>query len=130
MSKPKDKIDLYYLDMNLFNKIINKLKKNQLKNVTVKNNTVSGDITVLKDKTLFMAIPYDKGWNVYVDGKKVKYEKVAGDFIGIKLNKGNHKIKMKYYSEGIVPGVLMSFVSIVLLITYNVYIKKNIKNNS
>ena len=124
MSKPKDKIDLYYLDMNLFNKIINKLKKNQLKNVTVKNNTVSGDITVLKDKTLFMAIPYDKGWNVYVDGKKVKYEKVAGDFIGIKLNKGNHKIKMKYYSEGIVPGVLMSFVSIVLLITYNVYIKK------
>ena len=130
-SKPKDKIDLYYLDMAVFKKAINKLKKNQLQSVVVKNNAVSGDINVPENKTLFMSIPYDKGWNVYVDGKKVKYEKVAGDFIGIKLNKGKHSIKMKYYSEGIVPGVLISSVSTIILIAYSLYNKKrNIKNNN
>ena len=124
MLKPKDKVNLYYLDMDVFNKVINKLKRNQLKNVVVKNNYLSGEITSDSSKTLFLSIPYDKGWNIYVDGKKVKYEKVAGDFIGVKIGKGKHKIKMKYYSEGIIPGVLISAFSLIILVLYNIKLNK------
>ena len=120
----KDKLNMYYFDEDVFRKVYNKLSKNELKNVLVKNNKVSGNINVPNDSMLFMSIPYDKGWNAYVDGKKVKTYKIADDFIGIKLSKGKHNIKMVYYSEGLFKGVIISLISVSILI---IYIIKNSK---
>lgn len=117
--KGKDKAHLYYFDEAVFNKVYNKLKSNQLKNVQVNKNIVTGEITANSDSKLMLSIPYDKGWNIYDNGKKVKYESI-GDFITIKLNKGNHKIKLVYYSEGLGKGIIISFVSIGILIIYSV----------
>ena len=117
--KGKDKAYLYYFDEAVFNKVYNKLKSNQLKNVQVNKNIVTGEITANSDSKLMLSIPYDKGWNIYDNGKKVKYESI-GDFITVKLNKGNHKIKLVYYSEGLGKGIIISFVSIVILIIYSV----------
>ena len=127
IEKAKDKANLYYIDMDNFKAAINKLKQNQLKNINVNGNKVSGDISLKKDGTLFLSIPYDKGFNVFVDGKKVNYKKIAGDFIGIDLKKGNHKITLKYYSYGFSLGVVISSISILILILY-IYKKKTYKN--
>lgn len=117
--KGQDKAHLYYFDEAVFNKVYNKLKSNQLKNVQINKNIVTGEITANSDSKLMLSIPYDKGWNIYDNGKKVKYESI-GDFITVKLNKGNHKIKLVYYSEGLGKGIIISFVSIVILIIYSV----------
>ena len=110
--------------MDIFTKDINILKQNQLENIEIKNNTMSASIDVEKDSVLFTSIPYEKGWNVYVDGKKVKYEKIANEFIGIKLNKGKHDIKMKYYSHHIGIGIVISIISLIVLIGYEIFIRK------
>ena len=120
--KSVDKAYMYYLDETVFKKVYDKLSKRELKNIKVKNNKVTGNIKADKDSTLFLSIPYDKGWRAYVDGKKVKIDKIADDFIGIKLNKGNHNIKLVYYSEGFFKGLFITVISITLLI---VYILKN-----
>lgn len=130
LEKAKDKADLYYFDEQVFNQVINKLKKNQLKNVKVNKNKVTANINAKRDSELFLSIPYDKGWRAYVDGKKVKIDKIQGDFCGIKLSKGNHNIKLVYYSEGLLIGFLFSSASIIGLIIYkkckrNVNSKKN-----
>ena len=114
----------YKLNMDIFTKDINILKQNQLENIEIKNNTMSASIDVEKDSVLFTSIPYEKGWNVYVDGKKVKYEKIANEFIGIKLNKGKHDIKMKYYSHHIGIGIVISIISLIVLIGYEIFIRK------
>ena len=124
-TKASDRAYLYYLDMDVFNQVIDKLKSNQLKNVKVNGNKVNGNINLDKDSTLFLSIPYDKGFKVYVDGKKVKYNKVVGDFIGIDLKKGNHKIELRYYSEGLFVGI---FISVISLGTLTLYILKKKKN--
>lgn len=126
-AKASDRAYLYYLDMDVFNQVIDKLKSNQLKNVKVNGNKVNGNINLDKDSTLFLSIPYDKGFKVYVDGKKVKYNKVVGDFIGIDLKKGNHKIELRYYSEGLFVGIFISTISSVLLSFYVLKRKKRIK---
>ena len=109
-----------WLDTNTFKKDVEILRKNQLKNVLVDKNKIFGEINVKEESTLFMSIPYDKNWNVYVDGEKVTYDKVLNEFIGIKLNKGYHKIELKYVSKeffyGMVISLISLFVTIVLVI--------------
>ncbi len=119
IAKGKDKAYLYYFDEDVFNKVYNKLKSNQLKNVKVSKNKVTGDINTNSDAKLLLSIPYDKGWNIYDNGKKVKYNMI-GDFITLNLSKGNHKIKLVYYSEGLGKGMIISLVSLGILIIYSV----------
>ena len=116
----KDKANLYYFDEDVFKRVIKKLKKSQMTDIEIKGNKLSGKIKADKDSTLFLSIPYDKGFRIYIDGKKIQYKKVAGEFIGVKLKKGNHKVIVKYYSPGFFPGLSISLISISILIYYNI----------
>lgn len=117
----KDYVDLHIYSFNQenFEKVINKLKQSQL-NVTKRSgNILEGNINILEDDSLLMiTVPYEKGWNIYVDGNKVDYEEVYDTFIGIRLDKGNHDIKMIFYSPGIVIGSCVSIIGIGILIFY------------
>ena len=42
------------------------------------------------------SIPYEYGWEVTVDGKKVAPVKVCGGLIGLPLDSGTHSVVMKY----------------------------------
>ncbi len=60
------------------------------------------------------SIPYDKGFRVYVDDKKVKSEIVNTAFLGFKLDKGGHHIRIKYVSPLFREGVLLSIIGLLL----------------
>lgn len=118
-------IFLYYLNKDAYDKAISELKKYELKNIKMKRNVLKGDINLDKDGIILLTIPYDKGWQIYVDGEKVKYYKVANEFIGIKVSLGKHKIYMKYYPRGLALGIIISIstliVSIILINRKNKY---------
>ena len=122
--KKSDKAYLYYFDEDVFNKVYNKLKSNELKGVKVKNNKFSGYIDTKENSTLFLSIPYDKGWRAYDNGKKIKVNKSVGDFITLNLDKGHHNIKLVYYSEGFFKGLLITMISIGILTVYIIKKKK------
>ena len=44
---------------------------------------MEGTITVDKDQVIFTSIPYDKDWEITIDGKKVQQTKILGEFMGI-----------------------------------------------
>ena len=69
-------------------------------------NTVTGNITVDKDKMLVVTLPYQKGWTAYVDGKKTDIQRVNYQYIGINLKKGTHDIKLHYQ----LPGIKLAFM--------------------
>lgn len=119
--KDYNDLQLYSFNKENFELIIEKLKENQL-NVTKKEkNILEGNIKINEDDSLMMlTIPYEKGWNIYVDGKKVKYEEVYDTFVGIKLDKGYHEIKMKFRSPGIITGSIMTLIGI-LILTHQIY---------
>ena len=106
----------YYLDYDIFKEHLNILKENTLNINKINKNYLSGKINTNKDGYLFLSIPYEKGWNIYVDGKKTDYIKLYKTFMGIKLSKGSHVIKMKYYSPGINIGLILSICGIILTI--------------
>lgn len=108
----------YYLNSEIFEEHIKILKENTLEITNLNNNQLKGTINTSKGGYLFLSIPYEKGWDIYVDNKRVDYIKLYDTFIGIKLKKGKHSIEMKYYSPGIIYGIILSVIGILLSIFF------------
>ena len=85
-------------------------------NLTRWNDTeLEGEITAGYAGTLFTSIPYDKGWEIRVDGKPVEGRKLFDTFLGVDLTEGRHTISMKYQPQGLKEGILITLGSVILI---------------
>ena len=62
------------------------------------------------------SIPYDKGFNIYVDGVKTKYRMVNDAFVGFDISKGHHRIKIEFKAPFKNISIFISLIGIILLI--------------
>ena len=69
-----------------------------------------------ENELLMTSIPYDEGWQLYINGKKQIKEKVLGAFIGIKLKNKDSNIILKYEAPGIRLGAIISLIGLIGLI--------------
>ena len=99
-------------------------------------HSLKGEVTAAQDGTMFFSLPYDEGWEVYVDGKKVKtfsvdhgedkikkedgtYEYKPNDdgaFLAAEITAGEHDIEIVYVTPGGKAGLLISGVCVALLL--------------
>lgn len=109
-------INVYLMDYN-FKKYssINNLK------IDKKRSEITGVTKTNNDSYVITSIPYDEGFSVYVDDKKVDYELVNSAFLGFKVDKGTHNIKIVYHSPGLNYGVLLSVLGFLLMIFILIY---------
>ena len=110
----------YQIDYDKYIETINELKKNEF-NITKynKDNHIEGNIDVNNDKNvLLLTIPYDKGWNIYVDDNKVNYDICFDSFICLDLDKGKHNIKMNYVPSWFIVGLIISSLAFIVTIIY------------
>ena len=65
-----------------------------------------------------MTIPYEKGWNVKVNGNKAEYESTYDAFIFIPLENTDSDIciEMSYIPEGMIEGIIISVIAILGII--------------
>ena len=69
-----------------------------------------------KEGDLITSIPYDRHFEVRVDGKQVTCEKVNTAFLGVKLEKGEHEITIIYHAPGAAVGKIMSLFGFFLFL--------------
>jgi len=121
-------IDIYiaYIDLNKFVNNYNELKNNQLFIKEYDDGYIKGNIYVEDKQTLFLSIQYNDNFNILVDGEQVDYYKLFDNFIGLDLEQGFHNIEVIYEVKGLKLGVIISIVSLVLFIIYNINIKRNL----
>ena len=81
-----------------------------------KGNVIQGSIEMEKDGYLITSIPYDRNFEVCVDGKQVTHEKVNTAFLGMELEKGEHEITMIYHAPGVTVGKVMSLLGFFLFL--------------
>lgn len=89
-----------------------------------KGDVIEGNINVKDDGYFKLSIPYDTGFEIYVDGKKTSYEVVNKSFIGFDISKGSHNIKIVYTSPLFKEGLALSCVGLVLFVGTVVYYRK------
>lgn len=110
---------------------IKDIRKN-VTEATVEKKKTSGDKYVVnvqaKEKGYFVSsIPYDDGFTIYDNGKKIAYEKVNTAFIGFPIEKGKHEIVMQYEAPLFKEGKIMSAIGFVLFIILIIFSKKSSK---
>ncbi len=86
-----------------------------------KDTRIEGKIDVKTKGLMFTSIPYDKGWTVLVDGKKIKPISIKDGFLGVYLDEGSHKLEFRYYPRGLKAGLLVTVSTILLLLVYSLY---------
>ncbi|WP_086443910.1 YfhO family protein [Candidatus Enterococcus lemimoniae] len=108
-------IELKTLQQDTFDSFITKQKSQAIQLKQQASGTLSGNITVTDSENtlLYLAIPYDKNWQITVDGKKVKAMSVLGNFTGVNLSPGKHQLTMQYQQQNFIVGVMIS-ISILL----------------
>ena len=92
------------------------------------NTMIKGTINLPEGQELILTtIPYDEGWNCYIDGKKVEGTRALGSLLAIESTAGEHEIELRYMPKCYVWGFVISGVGIAsfaAIIAYTI-----IKNN-
>lgn len=102
------------------------LNQEHLEDVTIGNDTVTGNITNTTRKILCLTIPYTRGWEAWVDGKKTDIYKTNMMYMGLELEPGEHQIQLRYRTPGMRFGAVLSLLSAgMLLATW--FLEKNKK---
>lgn len=116
----KKYINAYITYIDEYQSFINELKNNQLEITKYKkDNYIKGTVNVEKEKTtLYTTIPYNKGWRIYVDNKKMNYNTCTEAFICLDLKEGKHTIEFKYIPRGFIAGFIISLIALIITIIY------------
>lgn len=110
-------IQLYAFDVPLYEDTLSSLTLFEIDENS--NALLKGKISVEKEKqTLFLSLPYEKGFTILVDGKKKDYDIVWDTFVGIDLEKGEHEITINYIPDGLILGSVISLITICISCTY------------
>lgn len=117
-----DNLKLYYMSYDDIKNINNNITKVNID--MIDGDNIHASVNTYKDGYFVTSLPYDKGYTVYVDGKKVEAEIVNTFALGFKLGKGKHDIKITYSSPFKNIGIILSILGIVLYIFNNYKIIK------
>ena len=87
-------------------------------------NGLTSTITASDKSFVVYQIPYDEGWNVRINNKKVEIEKVDNGLIGVPIDKGINEITFKYEVPGLKEGLIISVISLIIYIIYILFNSK------
>lgn len=140
----------YHFDYDAFHEDIQTLKENpwQLDLEKTKDDYLVGEVDAKAGQILYTSIPYEPGWTIKVDGKKVEeqFTDVINDagmsimtnatngqpgevvilnaLIGLRLTEGHHTITMKYSPPGFKTGILFMILGIAAIVMFFIYDRK------
>ncbi|MFD2385806.1 YfhO family protein [Enterococcus rivorum] len=79
--------DIALLDVGQFTTAVEKIKSKGV-NFKTEGRKATAEVLLREKQVLFTTIPYDKGWQAYVNGKKVEILPFENAFLSLQLNKG------------------------------------------
>lgn len=109
-----------------------KQKQSQFKLTSFENDKIEGQINIPPNgEYMSTTIPFDKNWNIFIDGNKAETIKINTGFVGCKITEGEHTIVIKYSPTSFWTGVIISCISLFIVFVWIIIelIRKNKKNN-
>ena len=115
---PKDSY-IYYIDMETFKDAFARLGKTQfIIDSESTDSHIFGTVTTETERQLmFTSIPYDEGWNIYVDGEKVEIYEANNALVSFYVEgEGEHTLEMKYMPATVALGITVSVTCLVIFV--------------
>lgn len=107
----------YYLDLNELSAVTQEINQRQAHKVSVENGKVVLETSQSKEgEKLYVAMPYENGWEILQNGKKLKPDLVGGCMISIPLKEGNNRLEMEYHAPGIWIGRIFTMIGVCIVL--------------
>lgn len=102
------------------------LEKSAMEITSFEETDIKGTIKLGKDQMIYTSIPYDKGWNVYIDGEKAndKIFALQDALLAINADAGEHEIEFKFVPQGMYYGFIGTTLGILLLLAWLIFKRK------
>ncbi|MCL2883963.1 MAG: YfhO family protein [Oscillospiraceae bacterium] len=89
------------------------------------DSRITGTVNAQQDGVMLMSIPYDDGWHVTVDGQAAPTVKLLeGGLLGFYVDSGAHSIVLTFTPKGLVPGLVISAISLGALVLLLIFTKR------
>lgn len=112
---------IFYFDENAFKSAFKELGESRMTVTEFSDSKIKGTINIKNgDNTVFTSIPYDEGWTVKVDGKKVELRKSLNSLLCFSATDGEHTIEMTYIPQGFLVGAVACAGGIFALVVFAV----------
>lgn len=82
----------------------------------IKSSHLKLDVNGDDAKQIIMSIPYDSGWHVTCDGKRIDTGRALKVLMAYEVPGGDHTIEMKYVPHGTAAGLIVSCAGLIMLI--------------
>lgn len=106
----------YTLNQPAFEKAMTTMKEKALAVESFSDTRMKGRVEAAAPGLMVMTIPYDTGWHVKVDGKEVKTQALDDCLLSFEVEKGSHKIELRFVPDKYVPGLVVTLVSVLILL--------------
>ncbi len=116
-------IQLYTLDYEVLKNYTKQVDPLKLQ-ATQNDEVLKGNIQVKEDGYFVTSIPYEKGFEAFVDGKKIEIEKVNKAFVGFPIKAGQHSITITFHAPFKKVAMLFSIIGFLLLLLQIYYERK------
>lgn len=121
----KDTLELNKFTWDYLKNSVDSLKNESFKTVLFSENKIEGNISVSKNKIMYLSFPKDKGWHLKLDGKETETILVNNGMTGIYLSSGNHSINLEYHSRFLNKGLILTLVGILIAGIFWFFNRKN-----
>ena len=121
-----DDIKFAYYDDDALTEAYNTLSQGGMQVTSFSDTRIEGTVTATEDRPLlFTSIPYEKGWQAYVDGVPSKiFVTVDDTFCTLVLSPGKHDIVFTYDPPQAFTGSIISTLAIIVILV--IYISSNV----
>lgn len=86
--------------------------------ITVTSDGISGESLVSGDSILLTNIPYEKGWELYLNGQKTPVTAYQGAWVSAPIPSGGYLIHLHYSAPGNLLGSILTALSFLALAIY------------
>lgn len=114
----------YYEDQEALKNWYEKVSSGKCEISKITSSNLKGSVSSTEEKNLVFSIPYEKSWNIYVDGKETETFEAAGKLLSIETDPGNHEIELVYKAAGRTLGITISCISFLFLL-YILWVENN-----
>ena len=111
-----DKISFISQPLSGYEDQVRKLAENSGTDIRFRENEFTAKIHLDQTELVCMAIPYDKGWTAYADGKQMELMQANTAYMGIVLRAGDHDIRLVYHTPYLRTGALISAAGCIVFI--------------
>ncbi len=128
-----ENVSFYALNLDTLAMMSEKSRNGIPDEYDISNGHIKVNVTgASSDQKLFLSVPYDKGWTITQNGKKIEIteDMLIGDCLyAIPLDDGDNCIEMTYHVQGFATGILVSVIAIVVLVGIELFRKKHSKDS-